>query len=457
MSFANAEYLPFLLLVALLFPFLPERRRALGMLLASYAFYLGQPLLHFAVLLASTLLDFVVGIALERTRRTALRRALLAISLGTNFGALVAFKYLPVLGSSTHWYLALGISFYTFQTVAYTIDVYQGRIKACRNLVDFALFVTFFPQLIAGPIERANHLMPQLRNLQPVNLPNLSLGSRLILWGLFKKVCLADRFGAHGLQVLAAPEGKDTLTLLLSSYTMLAVLYLDFSAYTDIARGTARLFGVDLVQNFRAPFAATSIGDFTRRWHMSLIHWIEQYLFVPLMRGRPTHLKIWRTNTLLIALFGLWHGPYVAYFVGGAALGVAISIEQSLRLRQQRRGRARARKTWPMALLGWGTAVTLWSAFVVVLYSKSSESVAGFYRAFASAGWPDAGALPAIARITGLLLIGLGIHIAAYRLDLERLWHGTPRALRAAAFIAICILVLTQSDSQREPFVYFRF
>lgn len=465
MYFATFEYMVMLGLVVAVFPFLPKRGRTVGMLLASYIFYLGQAPIHLAVLVCSTLLDFIVGIQLGRVKAKASRRWWLGFSLCGNLGALAAFKYAglfthawnwlpstPVLDVPA-WVLPLGISFYTFQTIGYTIDVYQRRIDPCRNLIDFALFVSFFPQLIAGPIERTRGLLPQLQNLSPINLANLSLGLRLILWGSAKKLCVADRLRAFVMDAVVDPSQADSLSLILISFSLLTLIYLDFSAYTDIARGSARLFGVNLAHNFQAPFTATSVSDFTRRWHMSLIQWIEQYLFVPLMSGGITIFKIWRANVLLIALFGLWHGPYLSYVFGGVTLGIAISIEQTHRLVLAKKGR-RVPKSRTRAVLGWAASLCIWSSFSVVIFTQEQGTASSFIKGLLAGGTPD---WLFIAKLGAILAALFVVHAAAARADLPKLWARIPGPLRVATMLLFAIAVIRGGATESPEFIYFRF
>ena len=287
MSFAEWEYLPFLLVVLGAFQFVPRRARALFLLAASYAFYAWWSALHCLLLLASTAVDYGVGLALHATQNRRRRKLLLLLSIAVNLALLAVFKYggfaaenlnrlLDVTGGGPiPWrelVLPLGISFYTFQTLSYSIDVYRRTIEPCRNPIDYALYVSFFPQLVAGPIERAGHLIPQLRRLELLSPGNFSLGARRILWGLLKKTVVSDRLIAFAMPVVRDPGAHDPVTLYTAATTMVAVLYLDFSAYTDIARGSARLFGVELVPNFDRPFLRRESSEFWTRWHLSLIH-----------------------------------------------------------------------------------------------------------------------------------------------------------------------------------------
>lgn len=472
MSFAQLEYLPFLALVVAGFVYVPRRLRTAFLLAASYAFYLQTQPWHALLLLGSTLLDFAVGLGLGRARRLSARRALLGLSLVGNLGALAVFKYgafaienlNALLGRSgseafsiPELALPLGISFYTFQTLAYTIDVYRGTLQPCRSLTSFALYVSFFPQLVAGPIERAGHLLPQLQRALPIDLERLSLGGRLLLWGLLKKLVLAEHLARHVRPVFEHPGAHAGADLVLSAVAMNVVLYLDFSAYTDIARGSARLFGVELVENFRRPFLSRSVGEFASRWHMSLFRWIGDYVHSPLSHGRMGHLKLWRNNLLTMGLFGLWHGASWTFVLWGLGSGVAISMQNSLRLVRARRGvRREPRRPWS---LGGGVAclgTTLFtSVFIVFFFSPSLDFALSWFGSLPSgAATPDLEWLG----VTALVLVGgLAVHALGEFRDLNQAWHRVGFAGRAAWVLLLLAGLVYLRVPAPEEFIYFRF
>ena len=232
--------------------------------------------------------------------------------------------------------LPVGISFYTFQTLSYTIDVYRGRCRIEPHLGRFALFVSFFPQLVAGPIERANRLLIQFKRQNTFNLVRLTEGGKLIVWGLFKKVVIADRLAEYVNRVYANPEYYSGSSLALATYFFAFQIYCDFSGYSDIAIGSARILGYDLMQNFRLPYLATSISDFWKRWHISLSTWFRDYLFIPLGGSRVNILQ-WIFNLYLVFLIsGLWHGANWTFVIWGGLHGTYYLLE-SLCLRFRNR------------------------------------------------------------------------------------------------------------------------
>ena len=471
MSFASLEFLPYLALVVGLFAFVPRRGRTLFLLAASYAFYLNAEPWHGLLLLGSTLLDYGVGRALGGTSSPLRRRLLLGASLAGNLGALGFFKYSGFIaqnwnallgegGDAAGWpqlALPLGISFYTFQTLAYTIDVYRGTIAPCRRFGTFALYVSFFPQLIAGPIERAGHLIPQLERAEVISLERLGAGGRLVLWGLVKKLVLADNLASHVRPVFEEPGGQGTLSLALAAVGMNVVLYLDFSAYTDIARGGGRLFGIDLVENFRRPFVSRSVAEFAGRWHISLFRWIGDYVHSPLSRGELGYWRLWRNNCLTMSLFGLWHGASWTFLFWGAGSGVAISLEHSWRLRQTRRGVRRA------ARAGWGArdvaaclGTTLFTSAFIVFFFSPSLTFAGEWFARLSSFAPDAD--PVWLGWTALVLgIGLAAQLLGEFRDLEAAW-GRIGVVGRGLLVAACLAALVfLRVPEAEEFIYFRF
>lgn len=476
MSFARIEYLPFLGLLLLLWPFLPANRRTAALLLASYVFYLWVRPWNAVWLIASTLLDFGIGRALGKAESQRRRKVYLWVSVTFNLALLGTFKYaawiaanlqalgLPVPGVEALQGLALplGISFYTFQTLSYTIDVYRRRIKPCTNLLEYGLYVAFFPQLVAGPIERAAHLLPQLRRLAPLTGANLSSGLCLIFWGLVKKSVIGDRLMGYVWPVFREPLAMDSLSAVISATGMLTILYLDFSAYTDLARGSARLFGVELVRNFQHPFLSTSLHEWTRRWHMSLQTWIVDYVHLPLARGKPTHSKIWYSNLIVMGLFGLWHGASWTFLFWGLSYGVFVSIEHSRRLHQYRRGIRSSPSTggrrWSAVLVPWLFTLLLSIQFVVLFFSPDLHFALDYFLAQVSWTLPASGERWAWCAWTaaGLLAL-LAVHAATARWDPRTLWGRAPGVGRGLALVAAAALVFLGRVAHPRPFVYFDF
>ncbi len=310
---------------------------------ASYIFYAWWDYRFVGLLLWSTFVDYWVALALAKTTIMNRRKALLVISLVSNLGVLFFFKYfdffrestrllLAELGMEAHWtgmqfILPVGISFYTFQTLSYTIDVYRGKIPPTRDVAQFMAFVAFFPQLVAGPIERASHLLPQLAATVKIDLRMLESGIWLFIWGLFKKVVLADSFAYFVDPTFSFVEPEASQTII--GVTAFALqIYCDFSGYTDMARGMARMLGFDLMQNFNLPYFATSVQDFWHRWHISLSTWLRDYLYLPLGGNRRGRFRTYLNLMIVMLLGGLWHGAAWNFVAWGLWQGVGLVINR---------------------------------------------------------------------------------------------------------------------------------
>lgn len=302
-------------------------------LLASYVFYGWWDWRFLLLILFSTLTDFAVGQALGKTREAQKRKALLCVSIIVNLGLLGFFKYanffienftsaFSFLGSaiqsnSLNIILPVGISFYTFQTLSYTIDIYRKKIEPSRDFIAFGAFVSFFPQLVAGPIERASHLLPQFRSSRKFEYGQVVSGLRQILWGLFKKVVIADNCAQYADMIFNGSEHYGGSTLLLGAIFFAFQIYGDFSGYSDIAIGTSRLFGFNLMKNFAFPYFSRDIAEFWRRWHISLSTWFRDYLYIPLGGSQVSQLKVVRNIFIVFLVSGFWHGANWTFVVWG--------------------------------------------------------------------------------------------------------------------------------------------
>jgi alginate O-acetyltransferase complex protein AlgI len=329
---------------------LPQPKRVQNALLlaASYVFYGAWDWRFLGLLVLSTLIDFVSARRIEDGPREQRRRWLL-LSVISNLGILGFFKYFNFfvgsfveLASAIGWsvsvptleiVLPVGISFYTFQTMSYTIDVYQGRLPAARSLGSFALFVVYFPQLVAGPIERATRLLPQLDAERQITWEQLRDGAWLILFGLFKKVVVADNMARIVDPVFGAAGPSGGVATWLAVYAFALQIYADFSGYTDIARGVSKWLGIELMLNFRRPYFSGNPQQFWQRWHISLSQWLRDYLYIPLGGNRGGPAKNYRNLILTMLLGGLWHGASWMFVIWGAIHGGLLVVH---RLWQQR-------------------------------------------------------------------------------------------------------------------------
>lgn len=311
------------------------------LLIASLFFYGYWNWTYLFLLIGTSTIDFFCAQNLFKSNSEVVRKKWLAISLLSNLLILGFFKYGLFVGKQLHQFdlvstvptwlqvvLPVGISFYTFQAMAYVIDVYRNRLKPEKSYLQFLLFISFFPQLVAGPIERAPHLMGQLRNLSPIKSELVIPALNLILWGFWKKLFLADRLGVYTDLVFENPTEANGPQILLGTLFFGFQIYCDFSGYSDIARGTARFFGIDLMINFDAPYLAKSLQEFWRKWHISLSGWFRDYVFIPLGGSHTKSYKIALNLLIVFGLSGLWHGANWTFILWGLWHGFGLIFER---------------------------------------------------------------------------------------------------------------------------------
>lgn len=380
--------IPFFVLFAVVFPLnfiLKGQLRITMLLLASYVFYGWWDWRFLSLLLISTWVDYSVALMLDRTESQVRRRLILTISIIANLGMLGYFKYANFFIDSfaaafnippdqqllLNIVLPPGISFYTFQTLSYTIDVYRRKAPPERNLLTFATFVAFFPQLVAGPIERPNKLIPQLHWDPRFNWANVYFGARLFILGCFKKLVIADNLGPISDAVFANPNAHTSLGLMIGAYCFALQIYCDFSGYSDMARGIAKMMGIDLSINFNLPYLSTSLNEFWRRWHITLSYWLRDYLYIPLGGSRRGFGKHIRNLLITFTASGLWHGAAWTFVLWGLLHGLYITVE----LLVSRFTRLTAPR-WLRIALTFHVVVLLW----VFFRAQSLMDVARFFR-----------------------------------------------------------------------------
>ena len=451
---------------------------------ASYVFYGWWDPRFCALILASSLLDFAIARALASPDRApARRRGLAALSCVLNLGLLGVFKYfdffvdsavsllaglgLSASAPSLHLILPVGISFYTFQTLGYTIDVYRREVEACDSLLDYLAYVAFFPQLVAGPIERAGRLLPQLQRERSFDEDRARDGAKLILWGFCKKIILADHLGGFVAQVydgeLVHASGP---VLLVATVAFAFQIYCDFSAYSDIAIGTARLFGVELVRNFAHPYFSQSLDEFWRRWHMSLSTWFRDYVYVPLGGSRRGPARFWLSLMATFTLSGLWHGASWTFVIWGAVNGLLVGL--SVAFVGSRRGPDDA----PPALLsraGLAALPRMLATFTVVCLTwvlfravDLPQAMGIFARVATDIGRAEAWArlsdhaefLAAFGPLVAMLVMVEWLtRDRAHPLGLER-W---PRPLRWLVYTLLWWILIYLMPDNPDAFIYFQF
>ena len=485
MIFTTPQFAVFLVTFLFLWAVCRGRARKWLLLGASYAFYGSWNPAFLSLIILSTLVDYWVGLKLQTTDNALRRKRLLWVSLGVNLGILAFFKYCNFFIDSAvaalllldieasvrllEIVLPVGISFYTFQTMSYTIDVYRGDMEPTASLLDFSVYVAFFPQLVAGPIERAQRLLPQIAQVGQENRSDLS-GWGLIASGCFKKVVIADNLAAVVDPVYANPDGAYGPALWLATYAFAVQIYCDFSGYSDIAVGLARLFGIRLIQNFEAPYAAAGPSEFWRRWHISLSTWLRDYLYISLGGNRRGEWFTYRNLMLTMLLGGLWHGAAWNFVLWGAWHGLLLAALRPAPFQKFARWSAghwlpdqailwlRRLLFFHLVCIGWAffRAESLGDCIVLVqgLLDVGSWDWTTWLEAVDEAGM--GGYLALYATMIGLV-VGLQMlwPISPSRL-IEHVWKG-PEALRFA-FVAILLYCAALAAPEvAPPFIYFQF
>jgi alginate O-acetyltransferase complex protein AlgI len=401
------------------------------------------------------------------------RRYFLLLSIVTQLCLLGFFKYFDFFVGSLEqgliglgwspldWQLGIivpvGISFYTFHTMSYTIDVYRGELEPTESLIDFALFVSFFPQMIAGPIARARELLPQLQRPRTIGWTSIQCGTWLICWGLFKKIFVADNLERFVSDVYGAGRSPNGPEVLLATYAFAFQIYCDFSGYSDIARGISRLMGIELILNFNLPYVATNPREFWRRWHISLSTWLRDYLYLPLGGSRGTALFIYRNLMLTMILGGIWHGARGNFLLWGIYQGVLLCL--------YRLAEPAIRAITPTEPAGkvFFRFISWLFFFHLVCYGwllfrcQSNAQIEQFTLALAS-GWQTAGSYaPMAARIAFFITPLLLVELMQWRAENHLVHFHWPWPLRTALYLGCCYLVLVFGAFRVVDFIYFQF
>lgn len=352
MLFNSIQFAVFLPVLIGLYYFIPHRYRWLLLLSSSYFFYSFAKIEYIFLLMGSTLVNYTLGILMSGTSKNK-KKPYMWTGVFLNIGMLFLFKYFNFFSKSAagvlgalnirqdlpifEYLLPVGISFYTFQSLAYILDVYKDKIPAERKLNIFALFTAFFPPLLSGPINRARDLIPQFQQNHAFDYQNVTRGLRLILWGLVKKMVIADHLAVYVNHVYNHVADYQGIALMIATLFYTVQIYCDFSGYTDMARGSAQVLGYDLMENFRHPYFARSLHEFWQRWHISLSTWFRDYVYIPLGGKRVTTIWRWRYNIFITFLIsGLWHGANWTFVVWGALHGFILILENATQHFQRR-------------------------------------------------------------------------------------------------------------------------
>ncbi len=467
MSFISWAYVVFLPVVCCLHFNLPVRYRWLGLLIASTLFYVWLIPSYIVVIAGLIAWDFVLGLRIEASRGP-IRTLYLLLSLAGNLGILCLFKYGPQLSSvGFSLIMPLGLSFHVFQSLSYTIDVYQGRCRAERHWGYYALFVMVFFQMVAGPIERAGRLLPQLHAARCFDARRASLGLRTIAWGFFQKMVIADRAGEFVNAVYSRPGSFSGTAMLLATFLFSIQIYCDFAGYSNIARGSALLLNIDILANFRRPYTADSLSAFWRSWHISLSNWFRDYIYMPL-GGSQTSSLLWARNILVVFLLsGGWHGASWTFVLWGAYHGLCLIAARGFGKAWPKLASSKTRIVrWGRIGLTFGVVTIGWVFFrassipmVRYIFKKILFDIPRMHSLGTWAAALKSFTVPGAQWV--LMFVGLLVlwFVEARRPDAgwESWFSSRPGWFRFSAYYGALTIFMVMAHTSMQPFIYFQF
>jgi alginate O-acetyltransferase complex protein AlgI len=477
MLFNSLEFLVFFAFVFTLYCAFSHAWQNRLLLVASYFFYACWDYRFCSLMLLTTVADYFISHRVAASADERLRKRWLLCSIVLNLGILGFFKYFNFFTESAHALLAnfgidvarptleivlpVGISFYTFQEMSYVIDVYRKRIAPASSLPEFALFVSFFPQLVAGPIERSGNLLRQVQQPRRLKWDACCEGTALIVIGLFKKIAVADVLAGFAQQSFANPSSCSAGMLLFGLYCFSFQIYADFSGYTDIARGVAKLLGFELMENFNQPYFAASITEFWHRWHISLSTWLRDYLYIPLGGNRFGTFNTYRNLFLTMLLGGLWHGAAWTFVIWGALHGIFLAIHKMLLGDKKSADAAASHPGYALfffkMLATFHLVALTWIFFRANSLADSWAYLSGLFGASSSEILvrldSDAVSQAAVTILALLFLIDIPQYLRRSHWALLS-W---PRPRRVLAFSCLVIWLIMIRGSENVPFIYFQF
>lgn len=450
------------------------------LLIASYFFYACWDWRFMFLLLFSTLLDYFTGIKMAESTSPQNKKRWFWLSIGINLGFLGIFKYynffadsfaqaltnigFEVNPTSLNVILPVGISFYTFHGLSYVIDIYKDKIKPEKNFIDYAVFVSFFPLLVAGPIERATHLLPQLKQQRKFDYAMAVDGMRQILWGLFKKIVIADQCAVFANMIFNNSDAYPGSTLLLGAIFFAFQIYGDFSGYSDIAIGTAKLFGINLLRNFAYPYFSRDIAEFWRRWHISLSSWFRDYLYIPLGGSRQNMAIKIRNTFIIFIVSGFWHGANWTFIVWGAINALFILPSIIRKTNRTNLGIVAEGKVFPTLKDSFAMLSTFSITVFAWIFFRAENLVhAGNYisEIFSLSLFTGSAITRSGEFLTAVLLILLFIGIEwggrSNKYAIENIVKNKKRILRWAIYAGIIFLIVMYMPAKSTPFIYFQF
>ena len=490
MLFNSFEFIIFFLVVTSLYFTLPHRHRWWMLLAASCVFYMFFKAVYILILFFTIVIDYYAGILLENTKDPKRKKWWLVMSLVANIGVLAVFKYFNFLNDNLSGLatllgyhnpvpyltilLPIGLSFHTFQAMSYTIEVYRGHEKAERHFGIYALYVMFYPQLVAGPIERPQNVLHQFREKHYFDYARVADGLKLMAWGLFKKVVIADRFAVAVNQVYNNPEGYEGVPVILATVFFAIQIYCDFSGYSDIAIGSAQVMGYRLMENFRRPYYSKSIAEFWKRWHISLSTWFRDYLYIPLGGNRVVKWRWYYNLFITFMISGIWHGASWNFVIWGALHGIFLVIGAITHPARQKAAAAVGLTRLP----GFHKFLNVVSTFVLVTFAWIFFRAVTFHDAayiithmFSGIGAQLANpallkelvfglGLPKTQLAIGLLALAFmeAVHLLQRKGSVRHLLQSKPALVRWPAYSLLLLFLLLFSYGTANPaFIYFQF
>jgi alginate O-acetyltransferase complex protein AlgI len=474
MIFTSFEFVAFFALVMLvrscLRSFTAEKW---FLLVASYVFYMSWSVPCAFLILATSLIDYGVGVGLGRIENQRKRKLLLVISIVANLGVLGFFKYtnflldnvsstLSFLGfNATHWdldiLLPVGISFFTFQSMTYTIETYRGKIKPCHSPRDFLLFVAFFPQLLAGPINRAADLLPQFARRVRAAAVDFETGLLQFCLGAVKKLVISDQIAPQVDLIFNAPGSYDGFTLLQGAIGYGIQIYCDFSGYSDMAIGCARMMGFRFMENFQMPYSAVNITDFWRRWHISLSSWFRDFLYIPLGGSHKGNVRTYVNLIITMLLCGLWHGSSWNFVLWGGLHGASLAIHRIWK-RWDPLGGSKLQPVSRLAVEAFSRLLTLGMVFVGWIFFRARSLPASMQCLSRIVTWSHTGTRVVSPYILAALAAVALVHLL---INKDRNWShevpARPIPVRIGAFAALALLLCLFGATDSAPFIYFQF
>ena len=478
MLFNSIEFIIFLPLVfSLYWIFFYKNIRASNvfLLICSYIFYGWWDWRFLSLIVISSFADYLIGIGLTKTSRNSQRKLLLTASIVVNLGFLGFFKYFnffsesfsdafTLLGShiETHRLniiLPVGISFYTFQTLSYTIDVYRKKLEPTKDIIAFFTFVSFFPQLVAGPIERASNLLPQFAKRRVFSYAKAADGLRQILWGMFKKVVIADNCAEYANLVFNNSSEYSGSSLLLGAFFFAFQIYGDFSGYSDIAIGTARLFGINLRRNFNYPYFSRDIAEFWRRWHISLSTWFRDYLYIPLGGSRVNKWAAIRNTFIIFIVSGFWHGANWTFICWGALNALYFVPLMLFGLNRKNIDTVAKGKLLPGPSEIFKMGITFLMVILAWIFFRANDvghAFSIFGEIFSSSIFSLPQEFPAKVTLAIAIFVLIEWLGREQEYAIEKVFINYPRFLRFGFYYTILLTIIIFGGSQQE-FIYFEF